>query len=298
MNWVRLGCLLLCPLLLHTEAAEKKLRVVTTFLPAYSFAMNVAGDRAHVENLVPGNVSLHDFQLSPPELKKIVAADLIVINGLGLETFLDRALKNTGTKAQVVTLADGLHAELIHLEHSENERGGGGHNHSHDPHIWLDLSLAAASVTNLSRALQAADPENAEAYQRNARDYVARLEALDAEIAQQLRPLKSAAFVTYHNAFQYFVRRYELNLAGVVEQVPEIAPSIKERGELSRVIRAKQVKVLFTEPGGKSRLAQQIAKDAGLRLGELDPLETGELTADAYEKGMRRNAAALVKGLR
>ena len=100
--WV--ACLLWV-VVMASGAAEKKLRVLTTFLPGYSFAVSVAGDRALVENLVPGNVSLHDFQLSPPELKKLASADVIVVNGLGLETFLEKAIKTSGSKATIVSLS-------------------------------------------------------------------------------------------------------------------------------------------------------------------------------------------------
>jgi len=114
---------------------------------------------------------------------------------------------------------------------------------------------------------------------------------------KQLAPVKDIPFVTYHNAFRYFVRRYGLNLVGVVEQRPEVSPSGHELKALHTTIRAKKAKALFTEPSGSSRLARQIAKDAGIRLEVLDPLETGELKPDAYVQGMRRNAAALLKGL-
>src|SRR5688500_7753978 len=108
MRWLHLVLILM--LSLPALAAEKKLKVVTTFLPAYSFAANIAGDLADVENLLPGNVSLHEYQLSPGEIRKLNRADLIVINGLGMEVFLDRALANAakGTSGKIVRLSDGL----------------------------------------------------------------------------------------------------------------------------------------------------------------------------------------------
>lgn len=299
MNCLRIAFLFLVAFCCQAQAAPGKLRVITTFLPGYCIAANVAGDAAEVENLLPGKVSLHDYQLSPGEIRKLNTADLVLLNGLGLETFLDRALKNAapGTKEKTVTLSVGLHAQLIHESAQAHQRAEEGHHHSHDPHIWLDPRLMAHGVTNALQALQKADPKNADTYARNAAAYVRKLHALDAEIIGQLAPVKSAAFITYHNAFRYFVRRYGLNLAGVVERVPELPPSTRERAQLQKIIRGKNVKVLFSEPGGNSPLARSIAQDTGIRLGELDPLETGELKADSYERGMRRNAGALVKGL-
>ena len=299
MNRQLIAFLVLVISCLHPRAAQEKLRVITTFLPGYCIAANVAGEAAEVENLLPGNVSLHDYQLSPGQIRKLNTADLVLLNGLGLETFLDRALKNAapGTKEKTATLSAGLHVQLIHENTQAHQRAEEGHRHSHDPHIWLDPRLMAHGVTNAMRAMQKADPKNAEKYARNAAAYIQKLQALDADIARQLAPVKSAAFITYHNAFRYFVRRYELNLAGVVERVPELPPSTRERAQLQKTIREKNVKALFSEPGGNSPLARSIAQDTGIRLGELDPLETGELKADSYERGMRRNAEALVKGL-
>jgi len=277
----------------------EKVRVVTTFLPGYNIAANVAGDLATVENLVPGNVSLHDFQLSPGELRKLNRADVVLLNGLGLETFLDQAVRSGGAGLQekMAILTDGLHQKLIHgvAPHSREEEG---HKHDHDPHVWLDPALMAHCVTNAMRALQKADGKNAEGYARNAAAYVAKLEALDAELKTKLAPVKGVPLITYHNAFGYFVRRYGLNVAGVVEVLPEIPPSARERAQLQKVIREKKVKALFSEPGGSSPLAKSIAQDTGIRLGELDPLETGELNPESYMNGMRRNAEALVNGLK
>jgi zinc transport system substrate-binding protein len=300
MKRVALGFWLFLGLLPHAQAAENKPRVLTTFLPSYCFAANVAGDRAEVVNLLPGNVSLHDYQLTPGDLAKIVSADVILINGLGMETFLDRAIQSAGpkTKAKLVTITDGLRAHLIRDDSEHHHREEAGHHHEIDPHVWLDPRLAAQCVTNILRALQQADPANAAVYAQNAARYIASLHALDADLEKELAAVKTTPFITYHNAFRYFVRRYGLNLVGVVEQVPEIAPSNRELSALHKTIRQKQARALFTEPAGSSRLAKQIAKDAGIRLEVLDPLEMGELKPDAYVQGMRRNAAALVKGLK
>jgi zinc transport system substrate-binding protein len=276
------------------DAAEKKLKVVTTFLPAYCFAANVAGDLAEVENLLPNGVSPHDFQLTPTEMRKIVAADILLVNGLGMETFLDRAIANAGpgTREKIVTLSAGLGPQLIAEKDRRDDESG------HDPHIWLDPQLAMHAVTNVLAALQKADARNAAAYAANAGIYLKRLKELDAGLASSLAPVKDAAFITYHNAFGYFARRYSLNISGVVEPVPEVSPSPRELSALHKTIRDQKVKALFTEPGDRTRLATQIAEDAGIKLGELDPLETGEFTARGYEDGMKRNAENLRQTLR
>lgn len=280
-------------------AADQKVQVITTFLPAYSLTASVAGDHAEVRNLLPGSVSLHDYQLTPRDLRQLSSADLIVINGLGMESFLERALSNLGPNAnsKLVEMSRGLATQLIPAQH---DHSGDDHDHAHDfnPHIWLDPMLAAHAASNILHALQKADPANAAAYAKNSRKLVERLHQLDREIAEKLVPVKTTPFVTYHNAFPYFVRRYGLNLVGVVEQVPEVTPSPREMRRLLQTIRDKEAKALFTEPGEPSRLARQIAKDTGIQTAELDPLETGQTSPNAYEEGMRRNLETLLKTLK
>jgi zinc transport system substrate-binding protein len=291
--WLMLG-LLLGP----TRAAERPLRVVTTFLPGYCFAANVGGDAAKVENLLPGNVSLHDYQLSPGDIRKLTSADLIVINGLGMETFLDKVAATAGkdVERKIVRLSEGLGPELI-AEKVQAHAHEPGHDHGHNPHIWLDPKLATRSVTNVMRAFIALDPKRRTVYERNAAEYTRRLAALDNELERMLQPVREVPFITYHNAFPYFVRRYGLKQAGVVEQAPEVPPSPREMSKLHATIRDQKVKALFTEPTAATRLAKQIAEDARIQLAELDPLETGQLAPDSYEKGLRRNGKTLVETL-
>ena len=214
MRWLGWLALTVC-LCAQVQGAEK-LRIVTTFLPGFNVAKNVAGDLATVENLVPGNVSLHDYQLSPGELRKLNGADLVLLNGLGLETFLDRAMKSggAGLKAKLVVMTDGLHRELIHGE-ATHRREEAGHDHAHDPHVWLDPTLMAHAVTNAMRALQKADPANADTYAKNAAAYAAKLRALDAELKEKLAAVKEVPLVD-HDAVHVLPDRVTRSHSGPV----------------------------------------------------------------------------------
>src|SRR6187401_834648 len=143
-------------LLLGAKAAEKPLRILSTFLPGYCIAANVAGNLAQVENLLPGTVSVHDYQLTPADLRKIASADVIVVNGLGMESFLDKAMANTGpgTADKIVRLSDGMEGDLI--------RDNGVFN----PHIWLDPRLAMRGVSNVVKKLQTRDSGHSEQYEK------------------------------------------------------------------------------------------------------------------------------------
>ncbi len=300
--------LLLIPLFRFTactRAAEPttKLRVLTSFLPVYCFTANIAGDLAEVENLLPANVGPHDYQFAPRELRKLTSAQLFIVNGHGMEDWLAKATKAAkGTKTATVIEAFGnvpktnLVTELPHIhlpgEHAHHHDGGA------NPHLWLDPTLAAHAVTNILTALQQADPKNASGYAANAARYVERLHALDTDLTTALAPFKGHRIVTYHHAFPYFTRRYGLDLVGVIEEVPDTEPSPKYLAALLKVMREKDVKVIFTEPQFSPKLAQRISRDAKVPVAELDTLETGPLKPTAYEEGLRRNLNTLLKHLK
>jgi ABC-type Zn uptake system ZnuABC Zn-binding protein ZnuA len=289
------------------------LKVLTSFLPAYCFTVNVAGQLADVENLTSGSAGPHDAQLAPRDLRQLGRADLLVVNGLGLDAAWLRARQaiDPSRRPAVVELAAGLDQELIRQpaepgrkhELARNEPSGQAQSSRAralppNPHVWLDPVLACRAVTNILKALQAADPANAAGYARQAQAFCRRLANLDEQLRAGLAPLKDQPLVTFHDAFPYFIRRYNLNLVGVIESIPDVEPSAKHLEWLLKVIRESKVKVIFTEPQFSARLPRQIARDAGLPLAELDTLETGPLTAAAYEDGLRRNLRALQQYLK
>ncbi len=260
-------------------------RVVTTILPLYCFASGVAGDLAQVDNLLPENASGHDYQLSAQDARKLNNADIVIATGLGLEDeFLGRRFKAPSVKA-----AAGIDPIRGHVHEA--------HRHGDDmnPHFWLDPVLAAHAVTNILRALQKADPQNADGYALNAAVYVARLHKLDQEIAAGLASYRGRALVTYHEAFPYFARRYSLQIAGVVQEVADVEPTARHLSELRALIRDKKIRVIFMETGSDARRVKQLAADLGVKIATLDPLESGPLSPTAYENGMRRNAESIRK---
>ncbi|HTH48213.1 MAG TPA: metal ABC transporter substrate-binding protein [Candidatus Limnocylindria bacterium] len=298
-------------LLARGDAVRPK--ILTSIPPLYCWAVNVAGDLASVENLLPADIGPHDYQFKPRDLKRLQAADLIVLNGLGLEDWFTKAIQANATPApgKVIRVSDGLpQTDLIYglptLE-LEPAQPGSGHpvheDHDHDqglanPHLWQDPRLAMHGVTNILLALQRIDPAHAADYQRNATAYLGRLVALDAELRKSITGLGVRTVVTYHDAFPYFCRRYGIELAGVIEQVPGSDPSPRYLAELLKVIRARHVKVIFTEPQFNPRLAKRLADDLGIAVAELDVLETGALSPGSYEDGLRRNLRVLEQYLK
>ncbi|HEY0455735.1 MAG TPA: metal ABC transporter substrate-binding protein, partial [Verrucomicrobiae bacterium] len=230
-----------------SEAAPQpssRLHVLTSFLPLYCAASNIAGDHAEVENFLSGQASPHDYQLSRRDLQKLERADLLVINGLGLESWLSK-VTDARTKKGLVEGTEGLDQEVIYNSELQGERGK--QQRFPNPHIWLNPVLFQREVTNILAAMQKANPSNAEVYAHNAAAYCKRLDALDQELSARLNFARDMAIVTTHNAFDYFARRYHLRLAGVIEQVPDVSPSAQHLRALREAIKAQHVVAIFSE---------------------------------------------------
>lgn len=295
MRWLGFVTILFCT---FADGADSRPRVVTSFLPLYCWAVNVAGTNAIVENLLPPRAEPHDYAFTVGDAHKLAAADLIIVNGLGLEGWLPKFLKGSPTaRERAVNISAGLETQLIsgehHHDHAEHDESA----HA-NPHLWLDPQLAAQGVSNILVALQHVDPAHAAAYATNARAYLATLQQLDADLRLSFASVTNRALVTYHDAFPYFARRYGLEIVGVVELVPEVNPTPKYLSRLGRTMRERNLRVLFVASGGNTRLARRIAEDLHVALAELDTLESGPLLPAAYEQRMRANAAVLQKYLK
>jgi len=283
-------------------AESPGLKIVTSVLPARCLAANIAGSLAEVDSIVPAGSDPHDFAFSHKDLKRLNDADLIILVGLELEGWLTKPLKAGGPAlaSKIIYLGEPLGPSLIRgstpLIHSSSE------SHSHDsglnPHFWLDPVLMQQAVTNLTQVLIRKQPANREVFLRNSSAYLEKLALLDADLRKMLLPVKKIPFITLHDAFPYFARRYDLQLAGVVEELPDVKPSPKYLGDLYKVVRKFQVRAIFREPHMSSRLVEQIAADLKLKVGSLDPLESGDFAVDAYENGMRKNAETLFRVLK
>lgn len=283
------------------EPAAKPL-VLTSFLPIHSLTLAIAGDLANVQNWLPQGVDPHDFQFSPRDLRRLRSASILVVGGLGLEGWSESKLKqlSSNPSLRIVDAASGIPKEALIHEPCEHDHDHTDTSHAHEeapnPHFWLDPMLMTHAVTNITRALQAADPAQADAYAQKAATTLATLQALHQDYAQALNTA-SAPFITYHNAFPYLARRYSLRLVGVVESGPTDQPSARQLADLGRLVRSEGVGVLFMD-GEPPRLARQLASDLKLKLASLETLETGELGLHAYEQGMRRNLEVLKTHLR
>ncbi len=269
--------------------SSHKIKVLTSIAPLYSFTKNIAGDMADVDNLLPSGAGPHEYSLSPEDVRKVVEARILVINGVNLEAWLHNLVtaaeelggssRSDSEKLIVVDTSDGV--DLI----------------DKDPHIWLSPRNAIIQVINIREALAKADPGNSEAYLTNAAEYIRRLENLDGEIRDEIKSWKSNKFVAFHSAFNYFARDYGLEQVAVIQETPEIEPSPKHIAYVIETIKSKGIKSIFTEPQFSHRIVRSIAGDLGLEVYSLDTLETGSLSKEWYENSMRTNLSVLKRAL-
>ena len=279
----------------------QKLRVLATFAPIFSFTKNVAGDAADVEMLLPPNVAPQDFALSPSDLKKIATADVVVENGFGLEAWLDRAAQGGLKKGAVrIVAARGIEPmeNSDELSMDEKKSANETEENSPNPHVWLDPVLAIKEVENIRDGLSKKDPANGDTYLANANVFSTKLRDLDDEIGRSTVNLANKEMLTFRDSFSYFAARYGFEIVGIMEPFPGREPTPRFIEKLREIIASKNVRALFSEPQCSPQILQSLSQDAKLPIVVLDPMETGEPSADFYENVSRKNLNSLVDSLK
>lgn len=298
MKKIIAAALLLGALLSGCAQAQEKV-IVASFYPMYVFVQNVAKDIPGVKVVSMASESvgcLHDYQLQTRDMVTLEEAAALVINGGGMEQFMDKVIAMRGD-LPVINAGEGIEMLCSGEEHDHN---GHDHEHAHEAlnaHVWLDVQLAIRQVQNIADGLAAADSENAQAYQDNAAAYIERLTALDAEIARQLAPFAGSAIITFHEAFTYFADAYGLQVAGVIAQDAGEEPSTREIARTCDLVLDLGVKALFVEPQYPTKSADTIARETGASVWTLDPVVSGDGSMESYESIMRENARVLTEAL-
>lgn len=285
------------------EDAES-LTVVTSFFPLYTAAVNVMDGVEGVQllNLAQPTVGcLHDYQLTPRDMQTLEKADLLIINGMGMEEFMDNVF-SAMPNLPVVSAADGITAieeeGHSHEHHEDEESDEDGHHHEHNAHAWVSVANYIQYVENIRAALCSADPAHAEQYCANAEAYTQKLTDLRDRMETELAHVRQHEIITFHEAFAYFAEESGLHVAAVLEREPGMGPSASELAETVDLVRETGCEVLFVEPQYSSDVAQVVARETGARLYSLDPVVTGdENDKDAYLKAMEQNLTVLKEAL-
>jgi ABC-type Zn uptake system ZnuABC Zn-binding protein ZnuA len=251
----------------------KKLTVVATTTQVADFARNIGGDRITVNQILKPNVDAHDYEASPADIQALAKADLVIKNGVGLEAFLDRAISSSGFSGTTVDASKGVAIRQGAAEEAHEEEGGETHEgegeeaHAEgDPHIWHNPQNVVIMSRNITAALTAKDPADKATFDRNLATYTQKVQQLDAWIAQQINtiPAGQRKLVTNHDAFGYYIDRYQLTFVGSIipsfDTTAEL--SAKSLNDLVAKIKATGVKAIFSE----SSLPPKIGAQAGVKV--------------------------------
>jgi zinc transport system substrate-binding protein len=286
--------------------------VVASIYPLFDFARNVADDRAEVVALVPPGVEPHDWEPSPRDVAQLQRAKVFVYNGGGFEPWVDKLARDIqGGGVILVNATDGLPllkpARGGHdRDHQRHRPGpgkppGSGASAAEDPHVWLDPVLAKGQVERIRDGLIRADPGHASVFAQAAREYAAKLDALDAAFQAGLRDCARRDVVVSHAAFAYLTSRYRLIMLPMMGLAPEAEPSPAEMAALIRLAKHRKVKYIFFETLVNAKLAETIAHEVGAETLVLNPIEG--LTRDQAAAGatyltlMEENLRNLRRGL-
>ncbi len=269
-------------------AAAQKIPVVASFSIIGDLVRQVGGDRVSVTTIVGPDGDAHVYQPSPADGRNIAQARLIFVNGLGFEGWLDRLVTAAKSKGEVFTLGKGVNAR-------KDEAG-------QDPHAWQDVANARVYVEAIREALTAVDPDGAQTYKANADAYLAKLDALDAEILEAIAaiPQERRRVVSTHDAFGYFAARYGVEFIAPQGVSTEADVSARDIAKIIDAVRAHKVRAVFVENVADPRLAKRIASETGARVGGVlysDALSDAKGDGATYIDMMRHNVRELTKAL-
>jgi ABC-type Zn uptake system ZnuABC Zn-binding protein ZnuA len=275
------------------KSDDNTLRVLTSTTFLADITQNIAGDRAQVDSLLPIGADPHAYQAAPADVAKITESDLLILNGLEYETFIESLLENAGGERMIVKATTGL-----------SPGKDAGNEHGVDPHMWLDPNLVIIYVENIRDGLIKLDTVGAETYKTNADAYIAQLKDLDTWIVEQVNtvPAERRLLVTNHEAVGYFAERYGFKVAGSV--IPSFssnaAPSAQEMASLIDEIKSLNAPAIFLDTADNNTLAKQIADETSVMI--VDDLHLESLTEGApaatYIDMMKYNVSRIVEALK
>jgi zinc transport system substrate-binding protein len=269
---------------------ENKLNIVTSFYPIYIATANIVDGIEDVEltNLASPTIGcLHDYQLTTKDMVTLETADVFIINGAGMEAFLDKVVTNYNN-LNIINASEGIET----IKNAENAET------ALNAHVWVSITNHIKQVENIRDKMIELDQKNADKYMQNAEDYINRLNDLKVEMHNGLDNLESKDIVTFHEAFNYFANEFGLNIIAVIESEPGVEPSAGELAIIIEKIRNSNAKAIFVEPQYSKTSSDVIARELGIKIYTLDPVVTGDLNKNSYIDIMRSNLENLIKALK
>ena len=276
-----------------TAVATADVKVVASIKPVHSLVASVMQGVSEPSLLVKGAGSPHTYSLKPSQAKELQAADIVFWMSHDLEAFLENSIESIAKNAKAVSLMDshGLiklnfreggafdahdhghddHGDDKHDDHGHDKHDDHGHDEV-DPHVWLDPQNAKSLVHEIEEHLAEIDPSNAAKYEANAKAVMKKLDALTKEIEADLKPIRERGYVVFHDAYQYFEKRFGVSAVGSITVSPEVLPGAERVSELRDKVKSLNASCVFSEPQFEPKLVKTITENTDAGTGVLDPL--------------------------
>lgn len=297
---------------LTTPALAQEFNVVTSIKPIHALVASVMAGAGKPHLIVKGAASPHTYSMKPSDAEALQNADMVFWVGHDMEVFLGGPIETLGADAKIITL-DESHG-LITLpfreggafdahdhgkdDHGEDDHGEDEHEGEHDEidtHLWLDPLNAKAMVHEIEEALVAADPDNAAIYTKNAQQTATALDALIVEVKATLAPVSDKPFIVFHDAYQYFEKRFDVIAAGSITVSPDVIPGVKRIAEIHQKVAELGATCVFAEPQFEPKLVRVVTEGTNAKAGILDPVGTGLDDSPELYFTLIRNMAAAIK---
>lgn len=264
-------------------------KILVTFYPLYQFTKAIGKDKIDVSIIIPPGIEPHDWEPTIQDIQKMKNADIIVINGAGLEPWIAK-ISSINSNVIIIDTSNGI--PLL-----EKDKQGLHKIIEEDPHIWLDPVLAKNQVQNIADGLIKLDPQNANYYQQNANDYKTKLDVLDSKIKTVLSVCDKKDFLAFHDAFSYFSKEYGLHQHTIIVGLdPESEPTAPALQQITKDAQNLRLNVIFTEEAVNPRVSQVIADEIHGKVLTLSPLEVTDKNMDYIVK-MEENLSNLKEAL-
>lgn len=280
-------------------ASAKVLRIGVTLHPYYSYVANIVGDKAQVVPLIPAGFNPHAYEPRAEDIKRINDMDVIVVNGIGHDDFADRMIQSSDNP-KVPLIEANANVPLLAATGSAARAGSGAASGKIvNPHTFLSVTGSIAQVNTIARELAKIDPDNAQAYRSNAREYTKKLRTLRAQALQRLASVPAGAMrvATIHGAYDYLLREFGLEVTAVVEPAHGIEPSPAQLKGTIDQLKNLDVNVIFSEMDFPSTYVDTIRNETGIRLYPLTHISYGEYSADKLETETAKNLDTVVRAM-
>lgn len=284
------------------EEDSENIKIVTSFYPMYTLTKNIIGEdllndeRAEIEvvNLTSYQTGcLHDYQLTTDDMKKLEDASVLVINGGGMEGFVEEIVKSY-PDIEIINASEGI-SMLASEGHSHEEDHDHDHDHEHNAHVWLNMDLYIQQAKNVEQELGRLYPAHNDIFRDNSKEYQERVRELQDEFKISLAAYKNIPIIIFHDAFVYLADEFGLNMAYVINIDEDSATSLSARqvSDIINIVKQEDVRILLSEEQYSESVAKTIADETDAEVYVVDTIVTGDEDKEAYFDGMRRNLETL-----